>query len=232
MTCSVNHETITTKFCSICGAPKGSGAAAPVAPQWNAPVAPPVAPQWNPPAQQYVPPQNFQQQSQYGQPFPQQPAWGAQPLPGYAFPLASRGKRFGALALDALFYMVTCGIGWFIWTLIVWKDGQTPGKQVLKMKTYGTVLARPASWGHMAIRNFLIPLVVSITYIPFYIAFLASYDSYYGYSGEADALQWIGNLVSFAFYLTSFVMFLNSSTNQTLQDRFAKTVILDESVRY
>jgi uncharacterized RDD family membrane protein YckC len=100
------------------------------------------------------------------------------------------------------------------------------------MKTYGTVLARPASWGHMAIRNFLIPLVVSITYIPFYIAFLASYDSYYGYSGEADALQWIGNLVSFAFYLTSFVMFLNSSTNQTLQDRFAKTVVLDESVRY
>ena len=138
MTCSVNHETITTKFCSICGAPKGSAAAAP---QWNQPVAPPVAPQWNPPAQQYVPPQNFQQQPQYGQPFPQQPAWGAQPLPGYAFPLASRGKRFGALALDALFYMVTCGIGWFIWTLIVWKDGQTPGKQVLKIKKLNQVLS-------------------------------------------------------------------------------------------
>jgi len=231
MTCSVNHQTITTKFCSICGAPKGSAAAAPVAPQWNAPVAPPVAPQWNPPAQQYAPPQNFQQQPQYGQPFPPQPAWGAQPLPGYAFPLASRGKRFGALALDALFYMITCGIGWFIWTLIVWKDGQTPGKQVLKMRTYGTVLARPASWGHMAIRNFLIPLVVSIAYIPFYIG-AATYDPYYGYGGDYYALQWIGNLVSFAFYVTSFVMFLNSSTNQTLPDRFAKTVVLDESVRY
>jgi hypothetical protein len=233
MTCSVNHETITTKFCSICGAPKGSAApvAPPVAPQWNAPVAQPAVPQWNPPAQQYVPPQNFQQQPQYGQPFPQQPAWGAQPLPGYAFPLASRGKRFGALALDILFYTITCGFGWLVWTLIVWKDGQTPGKQVLKMKTYGTVLARPANWGHMAIRNFLIPLVVGIAYIPFYISLL-SYDSYYGYSSPYDAWYWIGNLFSFAFYVTSFVMFLNSSTNQTLPDRFAKTVVLDESVRY
>ena len=60
MTCSVNHETITTKFCSICGAPKGSAAAAPAAPQWNQPVAQPVAPQWNTPAQPYAS-QNFQQ---------------------------------------------------------------------------------------------------------------------------------------------------------------------------
>ena len=233
MTCSVNHETITTKFCSICGAPKGSAPAAPAAPQWNQPVAPPVAPQWNPPAQQYVPPQNFQQQPQYGQPFPPQPGWGAQPLPGYPFPLASRGKRFGAYALDALFMWLTCGIGWAIWTLIVWKDGQTPGKQVLKMKTYGTVLARPASWGHMAIRNFLIPLVVSIAYIPFYISLLSFYSdySYYGYGNPYDAWYWIGNLVSLAFYITSLVMFLNSSTNQSLQDRLAKTVVLDESVR-
>ena len=235
MTCSVNHETITTKFCSICGAPKGSAAAAaPAAPQWNQPVAPPVAPQWNPPAQQYVPPQNFQQQPQYGQPFPQQPAWGAQPLPGYAFPLASRGKRFGAYALDCLFAFLslfTCGIAYVIWALIVAKDGQTPGKQVLKMKTYGSVLARPANWGHMAIRNFLIPLVVAIAYIPFYISLL-SYDSYYGYGNPYDAWYWIGNLASLAFYITSLVMFLNSSTNQSLQDRFAKTVVLDESVRY
>ena len=222
MTCSVNHETITTKFCSICGAPKGSTA--------PAPVAPPAAPQWNAPAQQYVPPQNFQQ-PQYGQPYPAQPAWGAQPLPGYAFPLASRGKRFGALALDVLFAWLTCFIGWIIWTLIVWKDGQTPGKQVLKMRTYGTVLARPANWGHMAIRNYLIPQVVAIAYIPFYITAL-SYDSYYGYGSDYYATSWIGNIIFFIYYLTSFVMFINSSTNQTLNDRFAKTVVLDESVRY
>jgi hypothetical protein len=235
MTCSVNHETITTKFCSICGAPKGSAApvAPPVAPQWNAPVAQPAVPQWNTPAQQYVPPQNFQQ-PQYGQPYPQQPAWGAQPLPGYAFPLASRGKRFGAYALDFLFSLLSllfCGIPYFIWALIVWKDGQTPGKQALKMRTYGTVLARPANWGHMAIRNFLIPVTVSIAYVPFYISLL-SYDSYYGYGSPYDIWYWIGNFVLLAFYVTSLVMFLNSSTNQTLQDKLAKTVVLDESYRY
>jgi uncharacterized RDD family membrane protein YckC len=121
-----------------------------------------------------------------------------------------------------------------IWALIVAKDGQTPGKQVLKMKIYGTVLARPANWGHMAIRNFLIPLVVSIAYIPFYISLFSFYSdySYYGYGNPYNAWYWIGNLVSLAFYITSLVMFLNSSTNQSLQDRFAKTVVLDESVRY
>jgi uncharacterized RDD family membrane protein YckC len=157
-----------------------------------------------------------------------------QPLPGYPFPLASRGKRFGALALDALFFFLslfTCGIAYLVWMLIVWKDGQTPGKQVLKMRTYGTVLARPANWGHMAIRNYLIPQVIAIAYIPFYITAL-SYDSYYGYGSDYYATSWLGNIVSLAFYLTSLVMFLNSSTNQTLQDRFAKTVVLDESVRY
>jgi hypothetical protein len=42
---------------------------------------------------------------------------------------------------------LTCGIGWFHLDAHCWKDGQTPGKQVLKMKTYGTVLARPAIMG-------------------------------------------------------------------------------------
>jgi hypothetical protein len=99
------------------------------------------------------------------------------------------------------------------------------------MRTYGTVLARPANWGHMAVRNFLIPLVVTLAYIPFYVT-MATYDSYYGYGSDYYATSWIGNLVSLAFYITSLVMFLNSSTNQSLQDRFAKTVVLDESVRY
>jgi hypothetical protein len=99
------------------------------------------------------------------------------------------------------------------------------------MRTYGTVLARPANWGHMAVRNFLIPQVTVIAYIPFYITAL-SYDSYYGYGSDYYATSWLGNIASLAFCLTSLVMFLNSSTNQSLQDRFAKTVVLDESYRY
>ena len=97
MTCSVNHETITTKFCSICGAPKGSAATAPVAPQWNAP----LAPAWNPPAQQYAPTQNYQ--PQYGQPqYGQQQGTNGLAIAGFVTSLVCLGPIGFILSLVGL----------------------------------------------------------------------------------------------------------------------------------
>ena len=59
--------------------------------------------------------------------------------PGTAHPelnsiLASRGRRLGAFLLEPLLFAVTLVVGWLIWSLIVYSRGQTPAKQVLKMR--------------------------------------------------------------------------------------------------
>ena len=232
MTCSINHETMTTKFCSVCGTPKG---AAPAAPQWTPPPVQqqPAAPQWN--AHPYPPQLAYNQAPTFNQ----APAFGAQPAQGFAFPIATTGKRVGGYFMDLLLNIVTCGFGYFIWTLIVWKDGQTPGKQVLKLKVYATTTGRPATWGHMAVRQLLIPMLAGLFLIPGWIAsatYAPTYDYYYeDYTygtNYGPALLGIGYLIYFAYLLTDFIMMVNSPTKQGLRDRWAKTVVLDETVRY
>ncbi len=226
MTCSVNHSTITTKFCSVCGAPATTAQAPAQPPQWNQP--PAAAPQWNqPPAAPYVPQPTFSA--------PQQ-NYGAPGANGYAFPFASTGKRVGAFALDMLFLTVTCGLAG-IWALVVMKDGQTPGKQVLKMRVYATTTGRPATWGHMAIRNILIPLVPSLLFVFAGIASLVyegSYDYYYDYYTATDystALNILSWFVWAVLKIVDLVMISNSPTMQGIKDKLAKTVVLDESFR-
>ena len=81
--------------------------------------------------------------------------------------LASGGSRFGAYLLDGVLAIVTLGVGWLIWHLIVMARGQSPAKQLLGMraiKTDGT----PAGWGTMFLRDwvgkFLVGLAVSFTF--------------------------------------------------------------------
>jgi uncharacterized RDD family membrane protein YckC len=69
------------------------------------------------------------------------------------FELSSKLKRFGQALLEVLLVIVTLGIGWLIWSLIVWSRGQTPAKQVLGMRVVDTDTLRAATWGTMALRE-------------------------------------------------------------------------------
>jgi uncharacterized RDD family membrane protein YckC len=69
------------------------------------------------------------------------------------FELSSKLKRFGQALLEALLVIVTLGIGWLIWSLIVWSRGQTPAKQVLGMRVVDTDTLSAATWGTMALRE-------------------------------------------------------------------------------
>ena len=221
MSCSVNHATLATKFCPVCGGPAIQ--AQPPAPSWTPqPAQGNSQPQWQPPAPQ----QQWQQQ-------PAQSHQGA-----FAAPLASRGKRLGGMLFDGLFLglsLILAGLPYLIWLLIVMKDGQTPGKQVLKMKVYGTTTNRPASWGHMAIRTILIPWVASFVYLPFWFTALN-----YGYLGSAltdpfyymNSWYVIGSFLSFAIFVADLIIFFSSPLNQRISDRWAKTVVLDETQRW
>ena len=93
----------------------------------------------------------------------------------YPFVKATPQHRLGAVVLDSVFCVLTLYIGYIVWALIVWGQGQTPGKQVLKIRVYSADTGRPASWGHMAVRQFLIPISLSFLFlIP--VAFLGDYQ--------------------------------------------------------
>ena len=67
--------------------------------------------------------------------------------------LASVGRRVGAYFLAIPLSIVTLGIGYIIWGLIVWGKGQTPALQVLGMRCWRPDDRRVAGFWWMALRE-------------------------------------------------------------------------------
>ena len=87
--------------------------------------------------------------------------------------LSSPAKRFGEYVLEVFLATITLGIGWLIWSLIVYQYGQTPAKQLLGMKVVNLEDSAPARWGRMFVREFiakgLIGILASmVLYIPYF----------------------------------------------------------------
>jgi uncharacterized RDD family membrane protein YckC len=135
------------------------------------PEPPPVAPPPPPLLPQQAPPPTGYGQASYGQGSYVQPSY-VQPSYGYAAPppgmhfdqmsglvlpdgteLATVGRRIGAFFLSIPLSIVTLGIGYAIWGLIVWGRGQTPALQVLGMRCWRPETGRVATWGWMALRE-------------------------------------------------------------------------------
>ena len=76
--------------------------------------------------------------------------------------LAPVGRRIGAFFLAIPLSIVTLGIGYIIWGAILWGDGTSPALKLLGMKVYRPQEGRPATWGHMALRNIVGGIVQSI----------------------------------------------------------------------
>jgi hypothetical protein len=112
--------------------------------------------------------------------------------------------RLGAYALDWGLALLTLGIGWLIWSMIVWPEGQTPAKKILKLRTINVGTKQPATWGHMSIREFLIPFTVFIA------------------ASATGALAW-------AAWITVEICFYFLKGKRTLRDYWVKTVIVNEA---
>ena len=79
--------------------------------------------------------------------------------------LAGIGRRIGAYFLAVPLAIVTLGIGYLIWGLIVWGRGQTPALQVLGMRCWRPESNRPASWGWMALREIIGRLLEGLLWV-------------------------------------------------------------------
>jgi uncharacterized RDD family membrane protein YckC len=135
---------------------------------------------------------------------------------------ASVQHRLGGIALDLGLYMasvITLFFGYIIWSLVVWGQGLTPGKQILKMRVYSIDTGKPATWGHMAIRQFLIPLAFYAAFLPFFILF----------SFEADYYLILGYIAFFGLELTDAFWILKGNQRQRLTDLWARTYVVNEA---
>jgi uncharacterized RDD family membrane protein YckC len=67
--------------------------------------------------------------------------------------ISSVRRRLYAYLLDALLAAVTLGVGWLVWSLLAWRRGQSPAKQLMGMTVVHD--GRPASWKRMFVREIL-----------------------------------------------------------------------------
>ena len=71
------------------------------------------------------------------------------------------GVRFGALLLDSLLFVVTCGIGCLIWDIVLWQQSTSPAKKMLNLKIVDINTGAPASMVQMLLREGLGKIVLS-----------------------------------------------------------------------
>jgi len=143
------------------------------------------------------------------------------------FVTATPQHRLGGKAIDLAFYAVTFGIGWLIWNFIVWSDGRTPGHQVLSMRVYSTDTGRPARWGHMALRQFVIPFTYCLVPLMF-IIFGGIQTANLNTSGVI--LMDVGYFLGLLVVLLDIFWIFKGDKRQRLVDVFAKTTVLNECI--
>ncbi len=102
----------------------------------------------------------------------------------YPFPKANPRHRLAAAILDGVLAFFTLGIGWFIWSLIVWGRGQTPGKQVVKLRVYRKSTGQRVRWWQMLFRQYLVLIGIPLLlFIFFYVI-----DAIHYWQGDSGIL--------------------------------------------
>lgn len=117
--------------------------------------------------------------------------------------LSSAARRFGGYLLEGLLILCTLVIGWIIWTLVVWAQGQTPAKQILGMRVVRLDKRTYAGWGRMFLRDFVGKLIVGVV---------------------ASLIPFIGNVIASCWLLWD-------KDRQELWDKIAGTVVVNDPQR-
>lgn len=90
--------------------------------------------------------------------------------------LATPGRRLGSHLLAFLLFVVTLGVGYIVWALVVWSNGTTPPKQVLKMKVIKIAENETAGWWRMFLRFICKTFLYALWYLGFFLSFWMIFD--------------------------------------------------------
>lgn len=141
----------------------------------------------------------------------------------YPFPKASLQHRFGQLLLEIALVIVTLGIGYLIWFFIVLGRGQTPGKQILKLRVYDAATGKPAKWGHMFIRELGIYLALGFGIGA--LAIVLGFQTLSEIESESSFETYVGSLI----FLIDALWIFKGSERKRLIDVVCKTDVLNEA---
>ena len=148
------------------------------------------------------------------------------------YPKASIKHRLGGYFLDLALAILTLGVGWIIWSLFAWRIGQTPAKQILKMRVVAEESRENATWKHMAIRQLLIPLTFAI---PSSILTLVG-DNSSVVTGEfssdplgGNGLSNLADLISLSITLIDGLWIFKNGERKRVTDVWAKTIVVNEA---
>lgn len=119
------------------------------------------------------------------------------------------GTRLAAAILEVLLVLVTCGIGWLIWSVILWKNGETPAKKIMNLRVVDAATGAPASMQQMVMRELVGKMSIGVI------------GDFLLRSVLGDASVNVGALV----YLVSGIMILVNSSRQGIWDYIAKTTV-------
>ncbi|GAA2656900.1 hypothetical protein GCM10010307_71020 [Streptomyces vastus] len=88
-------------------------------------------------------------------------------------PLSTIGLRFGGYLLEGVLFVFTAGIGWLIWALFLFPQGQTPAKQLLQMRVVHIGEQHTARFWRMFLREFIAkPVIAILATATFFILYL------------------------------------------------------------
>jgi uncharacterized RDD family membrane protein YckC len=76
--------------------------------------------------------------------------------------LSSAGRRFGGHLLEVFLMIFTLGLGWLVWSAIVFGRGQTPAKQLLGMRAVTLRTGQRAGWGRMFLREVVAKWIIGV----------------------------------------------------------------------
>lgn len=139
-----------------------------------------------------------------------------------AYPISApqpcgNGIRFGAFLLEALLTIVTCGIGWLVWAVVLWQQSTTPAKKMLGMRIVDVETGAPATMNQMLKRELGIKVVLPL------VLNLISGAVVVGDQLGSDQVG-LGSLV----FLVSGVMILVNQKRQGIWDVVAHTTVVRE----